>query len=94
MSIETILALEAEGLSTTISDYTRDNYILSYTRKLIEYEYPKDKEVLLLIIEKLVSWYADNYENILESRYITNKSAHTKSYELLKELRVLIHKAG
>ena len=94
MSIETILALEAEGLSTTISDYTRDSYILSYTRKLTEYDYPKDKDLLSLIIEKLISWYGENYNSILESKYISNKQAHTKSYELLRELKVLIHKAG
>lgn len=94
MSIETLLTLEVDGLCNTISDYTRDHYILNYTNILRSSTYPKDKIILGLVIDKLLDWYKETYPAIQESNYITNKKQHTKSYELLKELKSLIHKAA
>jgi hypothetical protein len=90
MSIETILKIESEGLSNTIKDYTSENYILSYTKKLQESNYPEDKEVICILVNKLINWYEQNYKNILDSKYLSNKAEHTKSYELLKELKELL----
>lgn len=94
MSIETLLTLEVDGLCNTISDYTRDHYILHYTNLLKKCTYPKDKELISLVIDKLIVWYQETYKSIQENNYITNKKQHTKSYELLKEMKALIHKAA
>ena len=94
MSIETLLTLEVDGLCNTITDYTRDHYILNYTNLLRNSTYPQDKEILGLVINKLIDWYQEAYPVIQDSNYITNKKQHTKSYELLKELKTLLEHAA
>ena len=90
MSLEDIMFLELEGLSKTISDYTRENYILSYADKLKEMQYPNDKIRIQFIVKELLNWYSSNFQKILDSKYIVNKSEHQKSYSLLKEMNDLL----
>lgn len=90
MNIETILRIELEGLCRTIRDYTSDNYIISYTNIMQNIEFPDEKETLSIIVDKLIDWYTENYSIILESKYINNKNEHSKSFELLKSMRILL----
>lgn len=43
MGVKEILYLELEGLTNTINDYTRDNFIISYSQKLSKLKFPEDK---------------------------------------------------
>lgn len=86
MSVEDILSLELEGLSETIKEYCRENYILSYTKKIQTLSYPEDKDMILKLATRLFEWYNLNLDNINESKFITNKSEHEKSIQLLSIL--------
>lgn len=86
MKIEELLYLELEGLTETIKEYTRDNYIISYSKKLCELNFPEDKTKINLITEKLLDWYKDNIEDIKSNQYLPNVNAHIKSINILEEL--------
>lgn len=86
MKIEDILYLELEGLSKTIKEYTRDNYIISYSSKLCELHFPDDKSKINLISDKLLIWYKNNIDTIKTNQYLPNVDAHLKSIDILEEL--------
>ena len=86
MSIEEIMSLELEGLSATINDYCRENYILSYTRKLQTLSYPEDYVYINKLAKRLLDWYEHNIQQINESKFITNKAEHIKSISLLETI--------
>ena len=86
MNIEEMLYLELEGLTKTIKDYTRDNFIISYSSKLCNLEFPEDKTKIHLITGKLLNWYKDNIEDIKGNHYLSNVNAHIKSINILEEL--------
>ncbi len=84
--VEEILFLELEGLSKTIGDVTRDNYILSYARKLGDQEFPKDLKIIHILCERLYEWYEKEIDDILANEYIPNTNSHLKSMRILKEI--------
>ena len=86
MSIEELLYLEIEGLTKTIKEYTRDNFIISYSSKLNNLDFPEDKTKINLISKKLLNWYKDNIEDIKSNQYLPNVNAHIKSINILEEL--------
>jgi len=71
-------------------EYTTDNYISSYAEQISLVKYPADKDVLMKLIDRLLSWYETEIKEIQKSDYIRSKESHKKSYELLKELQLLI----
>ncbi|MBN2605273.1 MAG: hypothetical protein JXR62_05530 [Bacilli bacterium] len=85
--LKDIVLLELDGLSKTICEYTTDNYITSYAKQLSLIIYPKDKEKLIILVDKLFNWYAKEIKIIKKSEYIYNLEAHLKSYELLKTMK-------
>ena len=86
MNVNEILLVEKEGIINTINDYTREHFIRNYTTILHKVKYPEDKEQILLITYRLIDWYEENLESILNNQYVNNKHEHTKSIKLLKEL--------
>jgi hypothetical protein len=90
MSIEHIVKVEFPALSRTIRDYTTDYYISSYAEQICSVKYPSDEEILLILINKLISWYESEMKRIQEGEYIHSKESHKKSYELLLEVRELL----
>ncbi len=86
MKIEELLYLEVEGLTKTINEYTRDNYVISYSSKLTKLNFPKDKKMINLISGKLLDWYKDNIEDIKGNQYLPNINTHLKSINILEEL--------
>jgi hypothetical protein len=80
------MRLELEGLSETIKDYCRENYILSYTNKLQSLSFPEDKEYIKKLAERLLDWYDINYPRIEESKFVSNKEEHKKSISILQLL--------
>ena len=89
MGIEEILILEIEGLINTIKDYTRENYIISYSNKLKELSYPKDNDLINRITTKLLEWYKKSIKEIEENQFIGNINEHYKSIEILQEIHRL-----
>ncbi len=86
MKIEELLYLELEGLTKTIREYTRDNFIISYSTKLCELSFPSDKTRINLISCKLLEWYKDNIDDIKSNQYLPNVDAHMKSISILEDL--------
>lgn len=94
MTIEEIIAIEFEGLSQTIIQYSNDNYIKSYAKKLLSVEFPKDKDLLAKLVDYLVTWYTSKIEEIKSSDYVVSKETHLKSYEILVNLEKKLNKCN
>ncbi len=86
--INQIMTFEVEGIQKTINQYCTDDFIKSYTEKLINLKFPEDKESISFIVSRLLKWYSQYIQEILNDKYIINKSAHIKSYDLLKEIEL------
>lgn len=64
MSTEQMIRIELEGLCETIIQYSNDNYIISYAKQLRNTSYQEDKEIFLILIERLYQWYEREIERI------------------------------
>lgn len=84
MSLENEMIIEIEGLSKTIIQYTNDTYIRSYASRIQNLDFVRQREILVILIEKLIGWYQTEIELIRCNEYVVNKNAHFKSYELLQ----------
>ncbi len=89
MGIDEILLLQVEGLTNTIKDYTRDNYIISYSNRLSKLSYPEDKKLINRITLELLDWYSTSIKDIEENQFIGNVDIHHKSIKILKEIHRL-----
>ena len=86
MDIEDIMILEIEGITSTIKDYTRNNFVLSYARKLENLSYPDDKSLINKVTTKLLEWYKDEIKEIKANQFVGNIDEHYKSINILEEL--------
>ena len=85
MDVSMIFDIEKDGLTTTIKQYTNDNFIMSYCDKLQKLSYPKDEVLIKMLLPKLLSWYDEGHiDNILMSEYVMCKEAHIKTYGVLQ----------
>lgn len=57
MSTKKMIRIEMEGLCETIIQYSNDNFIISYAKQLRNTSYQEDKEIFLILIERLYQWY-------------------------------------
>jgi len=87
MTIEEIITIEFEGLSQTITQYTNDNFIKSYAKKLLSIEFPKDRNLLIKLVDNLFNWYTSKIEEIKSSDFVVAKEAHLKCYKILMDLK-------
>ena len=85
MEVKELYQLEIEGIRETINDYAVENFIKSYTKQLKDLALPQDKDLILEIIHRLVSWYDVHMNDILQSKFIINKAEHQKAFKLLSE---------
>ncbi len=76
--------IEVNGIIGTITNYTKNPYIVGYTNCLRKYVNENEKDMVLLIIKKLIVWYTMNIDSILSNEYIANKSEHISTKELLE----------
>lgn len=90
MTIEEIIAIEFEGLSQTIIQYSNDNFIRSYAKKLLSIEFPKDKNLLMKLVNNLIVWYKGQIEDIKLSDFVISKDSHIKSYNILLNMEFLL----
>ena len=91
MSTEQMIRIEMEGLCETIIQYSNDNYIISYAKQLRNTSYHEDKEIFLILIERLYQWYEREIERIKENEYTLGKEAHLRSFKLLQDLKNKVH---
>lgn len=86
MKLSNFLLLEAQGLASTINEYTRNHYIRNYTSLLVEFSNNEELDKLLLVIKKLIEWYDVEIFRMRNNDFIYNLEVHEKSYILLKEV--------
>lgn len=89
MNIEDIMLLEIEGITNTIKDYTRNNFVLSYANRLKGLSYPDDKSLINKVTTKLLEWYKDEIDEIKLNQFVGNINEHYKSIEILEEINKL-----
>lgn len=94
LNAQDLFSLEIEGLSKTIREYSTENFINSYSEQIINLELPKDKEKIVFILDNFLDWYEKHINEIQSSHFITNKHEHTKSLQILRELKNLLDIAG
>ena len=89
MNIEDIMLLEIEGITNTIKDYTRDNFVISYAKRLKDLSYPDDKSLINKLSIKLLEWYKDEIKDIKLNQFVSNINEHYKSIKILEEINKL-----
>ena len=77
-------SIELAGVIGTIKSYTSDPFIVGYISELKNALEKEQMYMAELIISKLIEWYNEQIEDILVDRYVYNKDAHRKSYQILK----------
>ena len=80
----TELKLEYPGIFGTITQYTRNPYIVGYLEVMKEYIDNEDIDNLVMCLEKLVRWYEINYDFILKNEYVMNKEDHKQTKAILE----------
>lgn len=80
--------VELNGITGTIESYTRDPYIMGYLKVLNSAVEIGNEELEKAVLKKLISWYENNIEEILNDRYVYNKELHTTTKNILKDYLV------
>jgi hypothetical protein len=81
-----VLEIELVGIRGTITQYTRNPYVIGYLDSLEKYVRLRDAEMTKTCISKILNWYSKNYDNIQSSEYVFNKEDHKNTSQLLKEI--------
>ncbi len=80
-------AVELEGVIGTIHTYTRNPFMMGYTKELKRAVKENDLDMIKLILDKVISWYNDELDKIQNDEYVFNKNMHEKAYDILKTYR-------
>lgn len=80
------LEIELGGIIGTITQYTRNPYIVGYLASLEKYVRLQDVDMTKLCLSKILEWYSDNYEAIQSSEYVFNKEDHKNTSQLLQKI--------
>jgi len=75
--------IEIQGIVKTISSYTNDPFIISYSEQLATFVIEEDENTVLLLVKKLIAWYEKNINDITNDRFVNNKQYHEYSYQTL-----------
>lgn len=76
--------LEYPGIYGTITQYSRNPYIVGYLDTMKEYIVEGDLENLRTCINKVLIWYNANFENIMTNEYVLNKEDHKITKTILE----------
>ncbi len=79
--------IELNGIIDTIHTYTRNPFMMGYTKELRNAIEHNDLETLQIALDKVIEWYQSTIERIEADEYIFNKSMHQKAYSILREYR-------
>lgn len=85
MNIE-LLEIELHGISGTITNYTRNPYIIGYIESLKRFLHDHNEKMIYVIVEKLVNWYDKTIDEIMLNDYISNKEDHLETKKLLESV--------
>jgi hypothetical protein len=80
------LEIELGGIRGTITQYTRNPYVIGYLDSLEKYVRLRDAEMTKKCISKILNWYSINYDSIQSNEYVFNKEDHKNTSQLLKEI--------
>ena len=79
--------IELNGIIETIHTYTRNPFMTGYTKALRRALRQDDMASLRIVLDKVINWYNEEYEQIQADEYVFNKNMHEKAYDLLKTYR-------
>ena len=83
--------VELNGIIETIHTYTRNPFMMGYTKELRKSIRQNDVEMLQIVLDKVINWYNEEIEAIKSDEYIFNKNMHEKAFDILKEYRQGLH---
>lgn len=83
--------VELNGIIETIHTYTRNPFMMGYTKELRKSIRHDDYEMLQIVLDRVIQWYNDEIETIKSDEYVFNKTMHEKAYYILKEYREALH---
>lgn len=86
MSTEEFM-IELDGVINTIHTYTKNPFMLGYTRALREAVDNKDFRMIQLILDRVLEWYNQYLSTIEEDEYVFNKEMHQRAYNILRIYR-------
>ena len=92
MNVALNFSVEKHAMSRTIRDYTTDNFISSYAEQLNACNYPDDKTIILILMDKLHEWYESGIDRIKKGEYIHSKESHYRTFELIKYYQEVMSK--
>ncbi|MDY0211003.1 MAG: hypothetical protein RBQ91_06340 [Acholeplasma sp.] len=81
-----LLEIELNGISGTITNYTRNPYIIGYIDALKRFMHEHNEKMIMVIVGKLVDWYKSSIDEILNNDYISNKQDHLSTKKLLESI--------
>jgi hypothetical protein len=76
---------ELNGITGTIESYTRNPYVMGYLKVLEQAVATKDTELEQTVLRKLIAWYEDTIDEILDDRYVYNKDLHKTTQNILND---------
>ena len=79
--------IELNGIIGTIHTYTRNPFMMGYTKELKKAIDNNDLDSVKIVLDKVIDWYNDEIEKIKNDDYVINKGMHEKAYGILREYR-------
>ena len=79
--------IELDGVVGTILTYTRNPFMLGYTKELKKSLAENDMDTVKIILDKVIGWYNEEMDNIDTDEYVFNRDLHHKSYNILTTFR-------
>ncbi len=79
--------IELGGIIGTIHTYTRNPFMVGYTKELKKAIRLNDPETTRLVLDKVIEWYNEEIDKITNDEYVFNKQMHKKAYDILLEYR-------
>ncbi len=80
--------IELDGIIGTIQTYTRNPFMMGYTKELKKAIKDNDMETLKIILDKMIGWYSEEINKIHADKYVFNKHMHQKAFDILKSYRI------
>lgn len=77
--------VELNGITGTIESYTRDPYIMGYLKVLETAVANGDTALERTVLKKLIKWYENTIDEILNDRYVYNKDLHKTTKDILND---------
>jgi len=82
----TELEIELDGITGTITNYTRNPYVVGYLNSLKKYVIQQNTELIKVSVSKLLEWYQKNFKDIMSSEYVFNKNDHILTNKFLQRV--------